>query len=718
MKKPKSVYVLGTGLSHDGSACLLKDGKIAVAIEKERITRRKHDGWNDNDAIQYCLSAENITWNDVSLIVQCGESPLYVKDFHHLNEGLYKGRTINNLPVNVPVVNLSHHLAHAYNAIGTSPFEEMAVLVIDGSGQTMKHCMDLSGRIMPADVPEALQHLYVEKESFYEYKAGRLQTHFKSFSPYSDRALNLSMVSNNLCHSIGELYENASLYCLGSGGETPIGLAGKLMGLAPYGVPGVYTREIFRCADGDVYVNFDWQKEFNRPNKGYSDFKANFQYYADIAYWVQKETERAILYIVNERARLCDSRNLAYTGGVALNAVANAVIRKQSAFNQLYLTPAAGDNGLSIGCAYYGWFEVLKRERVMHDGNSCFGKVYPNASVKQAIDSFHDISKINVPQVVDVFFEHLPGCLKQGASGQPFSLQFIVKGCGVYLLEQKHAGPVVVQGPPVADAEGTILVEGRDFIDWMMNPFWFRILMRNNKLHLEGNVAKFEQFFDLSKIRAAMNECIGNVSDTFPRLTYTYETDIVSTTARLLAAGKVIGWFQEGSEFGPRALGHRSILADPRRKDIQQFINARVKFREDFRPFAPSVLLEDVSTYFQYEGESPYMIMIAQVQPEWKDKIPGVVHKDNSCRIQTVTPGWNKRYYELLQAFKKESGIGVLLNTSFNRRSMPIVETPEHALRFFFECDLDYLVMGDYIVGKNSDALMSYQSQANAEQSN
>ncbi len=179
---------------------------------------------------------------------------------------------------------------------------------------------------------------------------------------------------------------------------------------------------------------------------------------------------------------------------------------------------------------------------------------------------------------------------------------------------------------------------------------------------------------------------------------------MASVAARLLSEGKVIGWFQGGCEFGPRALGRRSILADPRRKDIREFINARIKNREDFRPFAPSVLRGDVNAYFQYDGDSPYMILVVKVRPEWREMIPAVVHQDDSCRIQTVTPEWNDRYYRLLEEFKKITGVGILLNTSFNRRGMPIVETPLQALYLFFESDLDCLILNDLIIYKNAPA--------------
>jgi carbamoyltransferase len=162
----------------------------------------------------------------------------------------------------------------------------------------------------------------------------------------------------------------------------------------------------------------------------------------------------------------------------------------------------------------------------------------------------------------------------------------------------------------------------------------------------------------------------------------------------------VVGWYQGGAEFGPRALGNRSILADPRSAGVRDFINGKVKFREDFRPFAPSVLAEDTSDYFDCDTASPHMLLVAPVRPEWRDKIPGVVHQDNSARIQTVTEDANPLYYKLLTAFKKQTGIGLVLNTSLNRRGQPIAETPDDALALFLYSDMHVLVIGDYVVTK------------------
>jgi len=558
----KAIYVLGTGLSHDGSACLLKDGRICVAIEKERLTRRKHDGGNDRDAIKYCLAAEGIRFDDLSLIVQNANFGMFER-----GNGWFEGpRFINR---NVPVATISHHLAHAYSAIGTSPFDESAIMIIDGCGSGLDECTDVEKTIIPEKPPAELKHLYYEKDSYYIYKDHKLTPIFKDFSPWGMTAKRYPMYPNTTLHSIGGLYLGVSTYVF-NGFEDP----GKLMGLAPYGRAGVYDFKIFELKDGRAFVNYDWMKDFNEPARSFEDLKGNFQYYADIAYWVQREVERAVLYIINSRHDLSPAENLAYAGGVALNAVANRRVLTESKFKNLYIQPAAGDNGLAIGCAYYGWLEVLKRERVRHNGSTYLGKSYDDFAISQALS--------------------------------------------------KYDGRVEV----------------------------------------------------------------------------TETADSTRRTAELLAEGKVVGWLQGGAEFGPRALGHRSILADPRNPGIRDHINARIKFREDFRPFAPSVMAEESALYFDCDYESPYMILIAQVREEWRDKIPSVIHRDDSARIQTVTAESDAKYYRLLKSFKAVTGISVLLNTSFNKRGMPIVETPEQALDFYLDCDLDVLVLNNYVISK------------------
>ena len=561
-KNGTPIYVLGTGLSHDGSACLLKDGHICVAVEKERITRQKHAGGNDSTAIQYCLDAEGISINDLALVVQNANFGM----FKHGNKWWEGPRLINDT---VPVVTISHHLAHAYSAIGTSQFTEAAVIIIDGCGSSLDDCIDLDGAVITENPPGELRHLYFEKDSYYIFKDGILTPVFKDFSPWGLNGNNYPMHPNSTMHSIGGLYLAVSMYVF-NGFEDP----GKLMGLAPYGRPGVYDFEIFDLVDGKVYVRYDWMHRFDSPCNGYEQFKKNFQYYADIAYWVQREVERAILYVFDKRYELAPSDRVAYAGGVALNAVANRQILVNSKFKDLYIQPAAGDNGLALGCAYYGWMEVLKKERVFHNGSMSLGKIYQKQSIDKPLTKYKD------------------------------------------------------------------------------------------------------------------------------SLEYCEYADYIERTAELLAEGKVVGWFQDGAEFGPRALGYRSILADPRKPEMRNFINSEIKFREDFRPFAPSVLSEDVGIYFDCDYESPYMILVAPVRPEWREVIPSVTHMDYSARIQTVTRSVSPKYYQLLCAFKKITGISVVLNTSFNRRGMPIVETPEQAIQFLLNCSLDALVLDKYLIYK------------------
>jgi len=562
----RSTYVLGTGLSHDGSACLIKDGAVCVAIEKERLTRKKHDGFNDVDAVAYCLDAEGIRIDDVALVVQNANFSAFQR-----GNGWFRGpRPFTD---GARVVTISHHLAHAYSAIATCPFEEAAVLVVDGCGSAMDECVDLDGAVVPVDPPADARHLYFEKDSAYAFGGGRVRSVYKDFSPWGYRFREHDLCPQTTMHSIGGMYGAASVYAL-FGMDDP----GKLMGLAPYGTPGVHDFEIFELTGGRVFVRYDWMDRFDRPTRSYADFKGGFQYYADIAYWVQREVERALLYLVNHRYELAPSDHLAYAGGVALNAVANRRILRETKYKKVHIVPSAGDNGLALGCAYYGWREVLGRDRVRHSGSTSFGAAYSDARRREA----------------------------------------------------------------VALREASLDVTERE--------------------------------------------------------------DAAVATAELLAGGKTVGWFQGGSEFGPRALGRRSILADPRDPGVRDHINRAIKFREDFRPFAPSVPAEDAATYFDCDYESPYMVLVAPVRDAWRDRIPAVVHRDGSCRLQTVTPEADPLYHRLLREFGRITGVPVLLNTSFNRRGMPIVETPEQAVDLFLECGLDVLVMGRLVVTKRAGA--------------
>ncbi len=563
MQKP--IYVLGTGLSHDGSSCILKDGKIIVAIEKERLSRIKHDGGNDSLTVQYCLDAVGITLNDISLVVQCANF-----EKNEILKHKYKGERIFSENCTIPFATISHHFAHAYSAVGTSPFETCNVMVIDGCGSFYHQCDDLQNATIPNYV-NSEPGLYGEKDSFYFFDGKKLNTIYKDFSiiNFKQKANEVFLPTSN--HSIGGLYAMASNYCFGDFDD-----AGKLMGLAPFGKKDFYKENLFILEDGNIFVNeAAMHLHFTKPvDCLIHPFKENFEYFANVAKWVQDEAERAILYVFKNRLQLNKSKNLCYAGGVALNAVANTKILQQTGINNFYIEPAAGDNGLAIGCAYYGWLQVLQKEKILHNGNTFFGKIYENENIFTTLKYYEN--KIN----------------------------------------------------------------------------------------------------------------------------YCKEDKINSIVAKFLLDGKTIGWFQNGSEFGPRALGRRSIFADPRKENIQLHINSTIKFREDFRPFAPAVLFSDKDIYFEYGLESKYMILIDKIKKEWAAKMPGVIHIDGTCRVQTVNDS-NELFYQLLIEWKKQSGISVLLNTSFNKKGMPIVETPKEAIDFFLNCNLDVLIINQYIITKN-----------------
>lgn len=557
------IYVLGTGLSHDGSVCLLADGQVVLAIEKERITRRKHDGGNDQLAMQYVLDKAGITLDDVAVVVQNENFGMF-RDGNSQYGG--QDRLLNDA---TRVVTISHHLAHAYSAFGASGFDQASVLVVDGCGNAYEDCIDLAAGTTVNSVLDGLGHIYFEKDSYYTSVGGALRTVAKDFSPWGARGWALSPPTT--MHSIGGVYQAFSHYVFGDFADS-----GKLMGLAPYGSLGRFGFPLFELRDGQVLICRENLREFVTPATTKSALKSNFQYYADVARYVQHEIEEALLYLVRDRYERCPSRNLAYAGGVALNAVANSRILRETGFERIFIQPAAGDNGLSIGCAYYGWLQVLEREQVRPNGTTYLGASYPSGRVRRAI----------------------------------------------------------------AEAGDEISVE----------------------------------------------RC----------------PDVAARTAELLAAGKVVAWYRGGAEFGPRALGHRSILAHPGLPGLRDHINANIKFREDFRPFAPSVIADEAARYFECDGyDSPYMILVFNVRPEYRDRLVNVVHADGSSRLHTVTEESEPAYFRLLREFEALTGLPVVLNTSLNKRGMPIVETPEEAVAFFLDCALDVMVMDDMVLTKS-----------------
>jgi carbamoyltransferase len=573
----KPTYVLGLNCyDHDMSACLLRDGAIAYAIAKERITRRKHATGLHREAVDYVLRAEGITLADVDLVVR----NCYILRVEDLEERLaYQDMpaflsederdTVADDPLfrrrSDKVVTVSHHLAHAYSAFAVSPFEEGVVMIVDGVGSYKADVTE------PFPGAEKVSPLARESESYYRFRGSEIECLKKVWMEpargiLSDEFFNMA--------GLGALYSRASTYVFGDWNK-----CGELMGLAPYGRKD-RMKPLMEMRDGELHVP-EWTAELNRPylidsGEKWEDSPA-MSHWEDLAWRVQDDTETVLL----ERARwlreTTGAKNLCIAGGVALNCVANGRIAREAGFDKVWIQPAAGDDGIAIGCAYYGRLALQKQPRNFVMKHAFVGKPYTDKDVHEVTDK-----------------------------------------------------------------------------------------------------------------RLVKLATIAKQSD-----------DICRDTAKVLADKQVVGWFQGGSEFGPRALGNRSIIADPRTAEMKDHLNNRVKFRQPFRPFAPIVLEERSNEIFEGDQDSPFMLLAKHVKPEWRDKIPAIVHVDGTARVQTVNKEQNPRLYGLLKAFDALTGVPVLLNTSFNVKGEPIVETPQDALECFLATGIDYLAMHDLLISKN-----------------
>ena len=596
---------------HDSAACILIDGKIIAAAQEERFTRRKHDPSYPHNAVEFVLKFANLKLNEVDSIVFFEKPflkferlletyvafaprgfisfskavPLWIKEKLFQKNLLFNKlkKHDRNYKSDKNIFFSDHHLSHAASAFFPSPFEEAVVLTADGVGEW------------------ATTTVAVGKNNNLEIKK---EIHFP--------------------HSLGLLY-SAFTYYIGfkvNSGEY------KLMGLAPYGNP-VYEDKIKKLVDikDDGTFRLD-QKYFNyatgltMTNNKFSnlfgqkprDPKSDkiTQFHMDIAASIQKVTEEIMVKLAKSIRKEYDIKNLCLAGGVALNCVANGKILKEKIFDNVWIQPAAGDAGGSLGAALALWHIEQKNKR---------------------ITSFDDDMK------------------------------------GSYLGTEFNQNDI------------------------------------EKELNLVG--ANYE--------------------------TLSYES-LIYKTAECLSKEKVIGWFQGRMEFGPRALGSRSILGDPRSDKMQKNLNLKVKYRESFRPFAPSILKEDLSHWFDTKTESPYMLLVANISTNKKiemsddqnklfgieklnikrSEIPAVTHVDYSARIQTVSKKTNKAYYDLISKFKEITGCPVLVNTSFNVRGEPIVNSPTDAFNCFMGTDLDYLVIGNCILDKtkqNQNLKKNYKNE-------
>lgn len=550
-------YVLGLSYSHDASVALLRDGVPRVAIQKERLTRKKHDGdirsIDLSECIEYCLAAEGISLSDVSLAVENSPTILYCKDRDFVL-GLPRERMLDQLDP-TKIVSISHHLAHAYCAYGISPFDSCAVMIIDGQGNYRE---DLTEDLSAATVfPEVSESSYIERESFYRFANGKCQVIRKNLS-----TIHKSFV--RIC-GLGHLYEQVASYVFRSRFD-----AGKLMGLAAYGHPIDGLRMLQMLPSGEICYENEWIRNCRLPHPTPERFNRDFQQYANLAATTQSVLENSVVSLAQWLQRTTEELDLAYSGGVALNCEANRRLYSESGFTSHFVTPPSSDCGISLGCAFYGYLEVLGRTKENSEYLDYLGREYSYAETQAALDS----------------------------------------------------------------AEG---------------------------------------------------------------IKYRKSQDSAAEAAEAIARGEVIGWFQGGSEFGPRALGNRSILADPREESMRDYVNGKIKKREWFRPLAPVVLERSAEALFDITY-SPYMLQTASVNPAWVDRLMAVSHVDGTARVQTVNTRQNPKLHRLIEAFEAITGVPVVLNTSFNGDNEPIVETPQDAVQTYLHTSLDRLFVGDFVV--------------------
>ena len=583
------MYILGINAYHAGaSACLIQDGQLIAAAEEERFNRIKYCAGFPTEAIRWCLAEAGISAYDVEHmgISRNPSANLHKKVLFTLQRrpsfNLIRDRLSNAARVRDPKAALieslgldpaelraefhqvEHHLAHMASAFFVSPFEESAILSVDGMGDFVSTMWGI-GRGTHIDV----------------------------------------LGSVNFPHSLGFFYTALTQWL----GFPKYGDEGKVMGLAPYGKPTYldHMRKIVRLQrDGTFELDLDYflhhstgvamTWDAGSPTLGtmYSPKLVSTlgeprpavpcvatpesetgvdEHYLDAAASLQMMLEEAEFALVNMLQRKSQQRVLCMAGGVALNSAFNGKVLPATAFDEIYVQPAASDAGTSLGVAYYIWHQLLSKPRGFVMDSACTGPEFRNGRVARALD---------------------------GAS-----------------------------------------------------------------------------------------------------LTYTELDDdaLCRRTAELIAGGDVVGWFQGRMEWGPRALGHRSILADPRRTDMKDILNARIKQREPFRPFAPSILLESTGEYFDQDYPDPFMLKVYSVRPDKRSEIPAVTHVDGTGRLQTVDRAAEPRYWQVIKSFEDLTGVPVVLNTSFNENE-PIVCTPEEAIDCFLRTKMDALVIGNYVVRK------------------
>jgi carbamoyltransferase len=583
---------------HDASAVLLRDGVVIAAAEEERFTRKKHDYDFPSHAIQFCLEQGGISAQALDYVAFF-EKP-FVK-FERLlfsilqtfprSRRVFQEAMLTWLSEKLWVKNLiqqklgipgerllfsEHHLSHAASTFLCSPFEEAAILTVDGVGEWATATYGI-GRGTDISIfkeikfPHSIGLLYSAFTAFLGFEVNEGEYKVMGMAPFGqpryldkvyrllhvepDGSFQLDMDYFTFHHSTDRTYNQKFVELLG-----------------PPRDPNAY---FFTEASG-------YPAYFGAKPGNYAELARANQHYADIAASIQVATEETLLKMAQHVYRETGLTKLCLAGGVALNSVANGRILRETPFEEIYVQPSAGDGGGAMGAALWAYHMVL---------------------------------------------------------GQPRK----------FVLEHAYWGE--------AHSPGTI-----------------ETFLR------QRNIA-YQPFDD--------------------------EEKLLRHVVERLEAGKVVGWFQGRFEWGPRALGNRSILADPRRADMKDIVNTKIKFREPFRPFAPSVLEERTADYFVLSEPARhyparFMLYVVDVKTDKRDVIPAITHVDGTGRLQTVNATTNPRYYQLIQQFGEATGVPVVLNTSFNLKGEPIVNTPEEAFSTFSRCGMDVLVLEHCVIEKSA----------------
>ena len=551
---------------HDSSACIERDGELLFAVAEERISRVKHDARFPQLAVEACLKFAGATAAGVDEVCFGWQRPgaLFRHDLWCYATGRLPLTYLNVLnstryflsmwhqesgakvfarkfgPVKARMRFVDHHLAHAISAYGFSGFDDSAIVIMDGRGAW-------------------------EATSIWHGHDGRIE----------------HVLTIPFPNSIGGFYSAFTDYL----GFTPNSDEWKVMGLAPYGKPGVNLDAFINPEAGPYRVH---TKRLNNGRTGGRTGNASGiaavlgpprvaeseieERHNNIAYAVQDYCERAIMSVVRLALAKTKARNLCLAGGVALNSKANGKILASGIVEKIFVQPAASDDGVALGAAFAPYLDRGGRLPIRAMRHAYLGPSFDDGAIETALKTY--------------------------------------------------------------------------------------------------------------------------------KLRYSRMDDPAVTGAELLAQGKILGWFQGRMEFGPRALGSRSILADPRDPEMTAKVNNAVKFREWWRPFAPSITKEAAADFVESATDSPFMILTAQVRAEKRGVIPAVTHIDGSARPQTVEREVNPLYWRLIDEFGKHTGVPVVMNTSFNLRGEAIVNTPTDAVRTFFSSGMDALLIGSFLVEK------------------